>query len=428
MNHKISERRYYILSVESRSPISISNGISSETDLDVIRNGSGEVFVPGTSLAGAFRNYLNQGKKEAGIFGFSENKDGKMSSVHISDLYFESAESVSTRDGIRLDEQKHVVDKSKYDMEIIETGASGKIYIQFVKRDEDYDLNCIIYQMVKGINEGEIRIGASKTRGFGRLYVNKVYEKIFSMAEEASDALAEQWLAFVPKRKEVDEYREVDVLQYQDTFASQYIKLTIPLKQKGGISIRKYSTKPGEVDYEHMICNGKSVIPGSSWNGAIRAQIKKILQELAYAPMEQVNGLLQEWFGYEVDSKEPNRQSHIVIAESILQDGKRVPVFRNNINRFTAATATNMLYSEVACFDGHTELEIMVSKKYDYYKAVIGMLLLVAEDIQNGYVSIGGQAAIGRGIFEANGAITISEDISQAECRTALYEFLYEVK
>ena len=102
--------------------------------------------------------------------------------------------------------------------------------------------------------------------------------------------------------------------------------------------------------------------------------------------------------------------------------------FRNNINRFTAATDTNMLYSEVACFDGHTELEIMVSKKYDYHKAVIGMLLLVAQDIQNGYLSVGGQAAIGRGIFEANGELTISEEVSQAECQKALYEFLYEVK
>lgn len=432
MNHSIIERRYYILSVELRSPISVSNGESSYTDSDVIRNGSGEVFVPGTSLAGAFRNYINETQNTTEVFGFAENQSSKMSTVHISDLYFESKPIVSVRDSIRIMGAEKKGNDNKYDMEIIETGAAGKIYIQFIKRDEIYDCDNILYQIVKGINEGEIRIGAHKNRGFGRLYVNKVYEKKFSKDVLNGNSLVDSWLTFVPKRKDVKEYREINVLENNDVLDAHYIKFSVPLKQKGGISVRRYSTKPGEADYEHITCNGESVIPGFTWKGAIRAHVRKILEELGFSAMldekDSVDGLLQEWFGYDVKRNMPNRQSNVVIAESIIQDAKRVPISRNSIDRFTSATVKNMLYTEVASFSGSTELEIWVSKKYEYYKAIVGMLFLVAQDLENGYLVVGGQGAIGRGIFASNGDIKVSEELSKAECEKALYQFLYEVK
>lgn len=432
MNHSIIERRYYILSVELRSPISVSNGESSYTDSDVIRNGSGVVFVPGTSLAGAFRNYINEAQNATEIFGFAENHNGKMSTVHISDLYFDSKPIVSARDGIRIVGGNQKGNDNKYDLEIIETGAVGKIYIQFIKRHETYDCDNILYQIVKGINDGEIRIGAHKNRGFGRLFVNKVYEKKFSKDILNGDSLVNSWLAFVTNRKDVKEYTEVNVLENNDVLDAHYIKFSVPLKQKGGISVRRYSTKPGEADYEHITCNGESVIPGFTWKGAIRAHIKNLLEELGFSTRldedSYVDGLLQEWFGYDVKRNMPSRQSHVVIAESIIRDAKRVTISRNNVDRFTSSTVKNMLYTEVASFSGSTELEIWVSKKYEYYKAIVGMLFLVAQDLENGYLVVGGQGAIGRGIFESNGDIRVSEQLSKSECEKALYQFLYEVK
>lgn len=82
------------------------------------------------------------------------------------------------------------------------------------------------------------------------------------------------------------------------------------------------------------------------------------------------------------------------------------------------------LYSEVSCMNGKTELELMVRKDaYGEYKAIVGLLYLVIRDIQKGYVAVGGQSAIGRGIFAADDdrVIFCSESLTEQECLAALY-------
>ncbi len=102
MCHAIQERKYYALRIKLLSPLSVSSGQNAFTDSDVLANGSGELFVPGTSLAGSMRNYLELDKEQNGFFGYSKGKEGKMSAVFISDLYFEHKPTVSVRDGVEL--------------------------------------------------------------------------------------------------------------------------------------------------------------------------------------------------------------------------------------------------------------------------------------------------------------------------------------
>ena len=52
----ITERTYYRVKVKTGSPVSVGSGAGLYTDADVLRNGSDEVFIPGTSLAGALRS------------------------------------------------------------------------------------------------------------------------------------------------------------------------------------------------------------------------------------------------------------------------------------------------------------------------------------------------------------------------------------
>lgn len=56
-----------------------------------------------------------------------------------------------------------------------------------------------------------------------------------------------------------------------------------------------------------------------------------------------------------------------------------------------------------------SEVNINIS---DY---VIGFILIALKDLQNGYLSIGGQTSIGRGIFEEDGSIVITEGICSEE-------------
>ena len=111
-----------------------------------------------------------------------------------------------------------------------------------------------------------------------------------------------------------------------------------------------------------------------------------------------------------------------MIAEGILKNSVSIPMTRNKINRFSQATIDGALYSEISYFGGTTRLEISVKKDANKsYYALLGALILAIKDIQRGYVSVGGQTAIGRGIFAADQEVIWSEEIAEEECMTALY-------
>ena len=152
------------------------------------------------------------------------------------------------------------------------------------------------------------------------------------------------------------------------------------------------------------------MIPGTSWAGAVRSRTKKLLKDLNCSE-EKAERMINGWFGY-VDvkagkDKKTAGQSMIVIGESILKNAVPLVTTRNKINRFSAATVDGALYTEKAYFGGETQLEIKIRKdKEGCYQLLAAMLSFVARDIANGYLSVGGQTAIGRGIFEGNGDVT----------------------
>ncbi|MCC8150786.1 MAG: hypothetical protein LIO96_04870, partial [Lachnospiraceae bacterium] len=89
-NRSIKKRKYIAVKIRLASPLSVSDVTDEATDADVLVNGSGEVFVPGTSLAGAMRNQLDLQKAERGMMGYSRGKEGRMSALYLSELYFEN--------------------------------------------------------------------------------------------------------------------------------------------------------------------------------------------------------------------------------------------------------------------------------------------------------------------------------------------------
>ena len=55
---RIRKKKYYAVSVKLASPLCISSGYDENTDKDVLRNACKEVFLPGSSIAGAWSDYL----------------------------------------------------------------------------------------------------------------------------------------------------------------------------------------------------------------------------------------------------------------------------------------------------------------------------------------------------------------------------------
>lgn len=406
MSNRIKSCKYIAIRVKVASPICVSSGVADYTDSDVMRNGDGDVFIPGTSLTGAFRNYTERKKNEESIFGYSKGEDGHMSSVFVSDLYFDSGVRISERDQVQLNKDKQV--NNKFDTEILETGAEGIIYLHYIVREKDNseaEFDSEIMDIIKAIKKGYIRIGSNRNRGFGRLEILETRSKRFT-SEQRESMLEFKSNDYKNIEKYDTEISHEDMSSDEnDLDKSKFIKICVPLRLTGGISIRKYSTEPKKADYEHITCNGKPVIPGSSWNGAIRAMCLRILEDIL-DDSDKASKYIDDWFGFvNIGAKESElkaRQSAIVFNESVLDGGEEKILSRNKVNRFDGSTIDGALYTEKSYFGGTTVLEIMLRKSNSNYKALAGLIQLVIEDIKEGYISIGGQAAIGRGIFEAN--------------------------
>lgn len=426
--HKINERIYYAVHLKLLSPLSISNGTSDATDSDVLLDAFGAPFIPGTSLAGAFRNDLQMDRDAECFLGFSKAEDGRMSQLYIQDVFLAHSKR-TVRDGIRLNEGKTVERGGKFDREIVETGAAGWLFMELILRDGikgAEQFTKYVNTILCDIQSGQIRIGANKNRGFGRICITELYEKHFKNTD------VDEWLEFLEDTHRIENYRNGEQKKSFDDWKAErerlennrYLKITIPLEVDGGISIRRYSAEPGKADYEHITCNGEPVIPGSSWNGAIRGRALRMLRDLQAASAQEY---IDEWFGYVDQDKDKDMawQSHIVVGESVVKGAEWLPVARTRINRFTAAASDGGLYQELSCFCGTTSLEILVDRGMKNYEACVALLDFVWRDIQKGYLAVGGQVAVGRGLFRGNGQVSYSDPMPDLEvCRKALFDLV----
>lgn len=423
MKNCITERCYAAIRMTLKTPLCIGGDGTDNTDRDIIRDGKGEPFIPGSSVAGAIRDFLGLAKDKEGEMGYSLDEDGKMSPVFVYDMKFNEEPVVITRDFVALDHDKIAKPQGKFDMEVIDSGAKTTLYLEGINRqDTSYLFKDIFERIADGFNSGEIRLGAKKNRGFGWLQVTEA--KTCSFKEKRLN----DWINFVPRWKtEIFESSNARDILLGRISTDKYIDIILPLKLTGGISIRVYSAEPGKADFSHITSNGKPVIPGSGWNGALRERAYDILMELGMDE-KKIEKLRGEWFGYVDIEKRKASQSRIIYEESVIDGGASLPVVRNRIDRFDQGTVGTALFTEKSQFGGTTKLHIKIRKKGDDSdKVIMGILLLLFDDIKDGYVSVGGQTAIGRGVFESNGEAEISgAEFTREECLSALYAELAE--
>ena len=311
---------------------------------------------------------------------------------------------------------------SKYDMEIIEAGACGHFYMELTVREGDDESQMVreIAYAVKGMDDGEIRFGSKKTRGFGEVMVSKVSSRTYD---------AGNWLEYKDAYRDSTWENTVDEkssLLANVPDENQMVHITVPLRMPGGISIRQYAAQKGEPDFVHLTDHGFPVIPGSSMAGALRSRILQIIAELqnnGYSLPMKTTDIINTAFGC-VNGKE-GHASRIIVGEMVIKDADAVDkpakpliMVRNGISRFESAARSGALYKEKTYVNGVMTLEIMVRKSVDHEedeetKWIIGLLLLAIKDLQQGILAVGGQTAIGRGILMENGPIEIDGKIGE---------------
>lgn len=391
----IKSKIYYYVRMELLSPISIGNGDDLLTDHDCLRNSKGMPFIPGSSLAGVFSHYL--GEEMLALFTPKIEDEYKQSPYYISDANVvlddaQSGVSTSIRDGVKLKPNKIVEDGAKFDFEIVESSTKFDFRIEVIVRDHDNieKMKKVVDVILHGLNSGEILLGYKSKRGYGKVKIEDVRIKEFTKNS------LEEMLLF--DKYQMDKYDQYSIPDIDNE--NKYDYMQVHLRQVGGISIRKYSATAGEVDFEHVTSNGNPVIPGTSWNGLIRRQIAEYLDDDI---ISNCCVKINDWFGEAKKRDTTGRASNIIIEESIIQDAKRIQITRNKISRFSAGVSNRALFSEVSYFNGDTVLGIKVKKSIEEdpdNSRIIGLLSLVIKDIDNGFIALGGQTAIGRGLFK----------------------------
>lgn len=369
------------------SPLSVSNGEEENSDADIMRDFDGQPFIPGTSIAGALRSYLEE-KDANALFGYIEGEAVHQSPVTVYDAYITGENtSVGLRDGISLSEERIAEDTAKFDYEIVE---NGNVAFCFEFYDENSRYENSLISLLAAVNRGEIRFGHKKNRGNGRILFLKVLKKSYRYGEPFYEF---DWDTFDWNAADV---KSVKLPAFQKE-KGHYRILRVPLRLASGISIRRYSSLKNREDYAAVTRRneeGKAVpvIPGTSWNGALRHRAGRILEELGVKDADTVIDFI---FG---GKKGSISASKVVIGESILTDSVSVPMTRNRINRFDNAAMNRALYTEVSRFGGNCALEIMI-KQDENTDWIAGLFDLVLKDLNYGFLAVGGQISIGRGIF-----------------------------
>ncbi len=218
-----------------KSPLLIkSGGISTNPslpDMQFVRtfvNGAESIYVPGSSLKGIFRSYVEKvlrtkkghegacdivekekscNKKLEEIEKTLKDKEGRdikseeiykescrtckifgntrlKSRASITDAYPSGEIKTETRHGVAISRLTHAVAQGPFDMEVAVSGTlCSKIYLE---NFEMWQLGTVALA-IKGLNDGLIRIGFGKNRGFGEVAVN-VETVQFTLASDVPPA------------------------------------------------------------------------------------------------------------------------------------------------------------------------------------------------------------------------------------------------
>ena len=435
MTKEIKKKCYYRIGFTLKSPLAIGSGGNTNTDKDIIRNSFGHPYIPASAIAGVCSHAVKEENiypqqeiyKYLGFVRIKGNEteeddstkdlkdamesrvifyDGQM--MNGKDTYF-----VSARDSVALDEYKTAKRGAKFDMEVLEPGIRFVTYLE----QDYYDGDTLDFaaQLARLFLAGKISFGGKNTRGYGEIKDVQVGWRQFILAEHDTDGDGfEEWLNF-------DLYDENGWKEWTEAPITTERKLTLRLKQVGGISIRRYTTRirdneqESQPDFEQMTVHHGAeelpVIPGTSWAGAFRHRMREL--GLQHAAEEKLFGFVRG------EGQDEKARSRIRFSETIIQekDGKGKPrekiLSRNAIDRFSGGTVDGALFTEKTYYGGMTDLEITLQGKEALTEQECRILVMSIADLHYGFLAVGGETSIGRGLFsilQVNGKDIVDGD------------------
>jgi CRISPR/Cas system CSM-associated protein Csm3 (group 7 of RAMP superfamily) len=335
MARELKSRLLITGTLVTRTPIHVgAYGDSLESDLPLARDGKNRFYVPGTSLAGVVREWTHRNLPEAEdtlsiLFG-SEKRDREVDTKHAASLWiFEDmpveGALMEIRDGVSIDRTfGTAIDQRKFDRAVLPRGTRLPLCMTL-----ELTAGCapaakqIAAYVIEALEAGRIPLGASKTRGLGRVTLKdcRIIEQTLNTREGILQALSGGGEA-----RSLNELREdkspLKTLEEANVEISVEWAPLQPVIVKSGHDGIGVDSLP-LVSYKD---GGRVslVIPGSSLKGALRSHAERIVRTLitessdAQDPMSLP--LIRDLFGCANASVKKSRGSE----ESKLQPAGRI--------------------------------------------------------------------------------------------------------
>ncbi|MDR0434389.1 MAG: RAMP superfamily CRISPR-associated protein [Gracilibacteraceae bacterium] len=430
------------------APALIGQTENMETDRDVAVNKDGFPYLPGTTLAGILRGTLAAAEANL-LFGWAEKQEATQSPLWVYDsalLFKKDADpadgkadpaNVITIDGVSLDENqrnaetpkqpeldhmnKAAKDQAKFDFQAVDKGSVFDLRLSLTIRRNDRDLESLLTKVLARLNS--LYVGGKTSRGFGKLVCEKIYRRDFDFTGADKVEQLNAWLEFsewATLKTERFEQRDIEFKQPENISV-----LTAELELDGSVLIRDVYSIEEDEDHAHTRSksDGKSVIYGTSWAGAIRGGLAKLLKTNRRANAE---AYLDEVFGkqYFDGKKNVTTPSKVRLDASYLSGGDRIKYSRVKIDRFTGGAANTALFTNRPHFGGGCRLSVQFAQTD---AAVKELFLLALDAIDKGLITLGGETAVGRGKFKVKSVQIDGEEVEYKQAKPRLKEAMENV-
>jgi CRISPR/Cas system CSM-associated protein Csm3 (group 7 of RAMP superfamily) len=392
---------------------------------------TGRALLPGTSLAGALRNYLRERRHgfeqraadaliEALFGGEKGNDEGNQSALIIDDA-LGAMPQIELRDGVRIDPitrtAKIDVDNGilrgyKYDLQLLEAGTTFPLRMELLlsRGNDQQQMKQMLALALHGLEAGEVAIGLRKRRGFGVCRVERWRVTRYDFTKP-TDLLA--WLAedhpdwkFAPgdqrSGQHIADLLGVSLERVEDRRnlcrihahfiidGSLLIRAGFGEQDRGPDTVHLHSVRPGGAR--------KPVLSGTSLAGALRHRAGRILRtvgnsEWAMQKLDNMFGPAEITGG----NKQKARSSRLIVSETVIENPVSLVQNRIRIDRFTGSVHGTGLFNEQPVFGKNDTLVAIDLTFRNPQDAEIGLLLLLLKDLWTGDLPLGGEIGIGRG-------------------------------
>ena len=377
MGARIVGRRILEGELVLKSPLMIGMGtedLSHVVDMVVLKDRDGVPFVPATSLIGVLRSAMGKDFKD--FFG-TATKEGKQSCLKADDITLSGADLIY-RDGNVLDEVRSV-SLNRYDYELVARGAKGSIRLELIEREGVALPYAEFTERLAAVLTAGISLGAKATSGLGRVMVENLTIDRYDYSKKAD---VRRYLLGEKKQvvfSSAEQYCNPKDLVIEGTFAL-----------KSGLMVGDSDGYAMKAEGEHYL------IPGSSIKGVLRHQLGFLLHALNLD-----KAIETRLFG----SSEAKGRLYVDDVRIRKTACTSKEVTRVRLDRFTGGAIGHALITNKPIFQKGDEvfkLKLVLKEARD---EEIGLMLLLLRDLWQGYLALGGDKAIGRGIVAGKSAV-----------------------